>query len=554
MRKRRSACLPATPPPQTNNSLKTAPLSAEKQGEVDEGNNAENGAGDESEIQRLAALLPLDYDRERKPAAKRLGIQLKTLDTEVARRRAAGDQVGGAGRSVTFDDPEPWHDPVDGVALLQEISDTFRRKLILADGAADALAVWVVLTYCVEAFTYCPIIHVTAPEKQCGKSLVRDLCFELVYRPDSSENATAAYIFRAIEQFRLTLFLDEIDTVDMRSELGAALTGILNSGYHVKGAVSRTVGDDHIPTKFSTFGAKMVIGIGNSLSDATRSRCLVIPMRRKLPSETIESLRGYDGTDIRRRCQRWVDDNRLQMLKRGESKYPDWMNDRQKDILEPLLVIADLSGGDWPDRIREALRLRAGSPTDPTALGPKLLAAIKDAFGTEAQMTTMDLLAALVGMDDQPWRTICRGHSMDARKLSDLLRPYSVAPANIKVGGKQSKGYKLEWFADAFSRYLSRDVSFSPGGQAKPFACGGSSILGSPPVHTPLNIGETPPTDPSAGSLVDRRENETVTNNHGPVDGVDGSNGSPLEVPNDDVGWEDGTCWDPAGSFPVERE
>ena len=41
----------------------------------------------ETELQRLALLDPLEYDRERNEAAKRLGAQLKTLDAEVTKRR-----------------------------------------------------------------------------------------------------------------------------------------------------------------------------------------------------------------------------------------------------------------------------------------------------------------------------------------------------------------------------------------------------------------------------------------------------------------------------------
>ena len=49
--------------------------------------NAAKRSPDEAEFQRLAELSRVDYDRERKAAAKKLNITLPTLDIEVAERR-----------------------------------------------------------------------------------------------------------------------------------------------------------------------------------------------------------------------------------------------------------------------------------------------------------------------------------------------------------------------------------------------------------------------------------------------------------------------------------
>jgi hypothetical protein len=58
-------------------------------------------AADTLEIIRLAALPPLQYDRERKPVAERMGVRVDVLDTQVARVRT----------KAQFDDPDPDRPP-----------------------------------------------------------------------------------------------------------------------------------------------------------------------------------------------------------------------------------------------------------------------------------------------------------------------------------------------------------------------------------------------------------------------------------------------------------
>ena len=64
------------------------------------------GSAEENELQRLAQLSVLEYERNRRDVAKRLGIKVATLDLEVASRR--GD-VGGK-RLGTFQRPWPQRD------------------------------------------------------------------------------------------------------------------------------------------------------------------------------------------------------------------------------------------------------------------------------------------------------------------------------------------------------------------------------------------------------------------------------------------------------------
>jgi hypothetical protein len=79
--------------------LENAKLAAEKQ------------AADEKELDRLAALPLMEYDREREKAAKKLGVRVGTLDDLVAARRPekADDAQG---HDIELIEPKPWPDKV----------------------------------------------------------------------------------------------------------------------------------------------------------------------------------------------------------------------------------------------------------------------------------------------------------------------------------------------------------------------------------------------------------------------------------------------------------
>jgi hypothetical protein len=74
---------------------------------------------DAAELEKLARMAPLDYERARKAAAERLGIKrLSLLDSLVKGRRAELGLDGGdeekQGEAIEFPEVEPWPEPVDG--------------------------------------------------------------------------------------------------------------------------------------------------------------------------------------------------------------------------------------------------------------------------------------------------------------------------------------------------------------------------------------------------------------------------------------------------------
>ncbi|HEY8441322.1 MAG TPA: hypothetical protein VIK79_07730, partial [Xanthobacteraceae bacterium] len=141
------------------------------------------------EIERLTQLSTLDYEREREAAAKRLGMRLPVLDELVMR---AKQQTAGAAICPVLSAIEaaPWPEPMDGAMLLDEITAAVRRYVLLEQGAAEAIALWIVHTHCFDGFAISPRLAITSPVMRCGKTTLLEVLSCLVRRPMTTANAT----------------------------------------------------------------------------------------------------------------------------------------------------------------------------------------------------------------------------------------------------------------------------------------------------------------------------------------------------------------------------
>ncbi|KAB2922653.1 MAG: DUF3631 domain-containing protein [Candidatus Contendobacter sp.] len=443
-----------------------APADERQPAETQPPPDAGGHADDDAEIALLAALNPIQYDRQRTAAAKRLGIRGDTLDKLVKAARGEPDKDSNAGGSaLEFDDVEPWSEPVDGAALLNELAASVKRHMALPEHAAAAIALWVTSTYIVVNHGHiAPMLAITSPEKRCGKTTLLDWLSRLVERPLKAANITASAIFRTVDVCKPTLLIDEADS--FLGESGDELRGILNSGHSRTSAyVIRCCGDNAEPRRFSTWSCKAVALIGklegkySTLAD----RSIEIQLRRKLPAEKLMKLRHvHDGhfDELARRCARFALDNGA-AIGAARPDIPDCLNDRAQDNWEPLLAIADVAAGAWPRLARTvAIALSGGADTGGGdaggSLGVQLLSDLRRYFegGNATSYPTTALLRFLNEIDDAPWPAFAKGKPMTARHLSRLLHPYGITRQTFRAGMETAKGYHVADFADAFSRYL----------------------------------------------------------------------------------------------------
>lgn len=191
---------------------------------------------------------------------------------------------------------QPWPQPVDGEALLNDLRNFINRHVVSDDYTAVATTLWIAFTWFIDSVTIAPIANITAPMPNCGKSTLLDLMELLVKRPIKADSITPAVVFRSVDRWHPTLLIDEVDTFIKGND---DLRCILNSGHKRNGKALRSVGNNHDPHAFSTWGAKALCGIG-SLASTLKSRSICLDLRRKLPEERVENLRHADPAETDR--------------------------------------------------------------------------------------------------------------------------------------------------------------------------------------------------------------------------------------------------------------
>ena len=421
---------------------------------------------DEVELARLAALAPLEYDRERKATARRMGAQTTTLDGLVRARRVE-NETGNANdvdESALLIEHEPWPHDVDGVELLNDLVAAFENYVVLPDGAAAALALWVVHAHAHDAAYISPILTIVSPDKRCGKTTTLGVVQALVPKALSTSNISTAALFRSVEKWRPTVLIDEADTFLRDND---ELRGVLNSG-HIRSSarVIRTVGDDHEPKAFRTWAPKAIALIGEPPSTLL-DRSIVVPLRRKRRDEAVQRFRMDrlgDLQELARRAARWAEDN-IDILRDLDPDVPHALNDRAADNWRAPLAIADWVGGEWPGRARDvALALSGDKAVEDASPGAMLLADMEIIFSQRGadRIVTADLIAALVDMEDRPWAEWRRGQPVTFTSISRLLKPYGIKPDKWRVKLDSERGYLRAACEDAFSRYLRPNTATPP--------------------------------------------------------------------------------------------
>lgn len=375
------------------------------------------------------------------------------FDSSDNRVRADDSRQGSV---LALSDPDPWPEPVDGAAVLDELRETHRRYIAPPEAGDVAFALWVVHTHAHDAAFISPILALTSPEKRCGKTQTLALLLSLVPRPLPATNVTSAVVFRTVEAYRPTLLVDEADTF-----LGEhpELRGILNSGHRRDMAyVPRTVGEDHEPRMFSTWAPKSIAMIGR-LPGTLADRSIELRMRRRTAAETVEPLRADHAgrlEPLRRRAWTWAQTN-LEALRVADPVMPAGLHDRAADNWRPLIAIADLAGGEWPTLARWAAGVLSSLDADGTeGAGILLLADIRDIFDRRGvdRLATKHILHELHALEESPWPEWYRGSALSARALAKLLRPFEVHSKQTWIGSENLRGYERDQFEDAFRRYI----------------------------------------------------------------------------------------------------
>ena len=189
------------------------------------------------------------------------------------------------------------------------------------------------------------------------------------------------------------------------------LRALINAGFERNAPAGRTVGPTHIPTDFNTFAMVALAGIGR-MPDTIEDRAVVVMMmKRRTADEPVHPYRlrpdQPDVHKLRDRLAEWVDTVR----DRAGAEYPELpIEDRAADLWEPLVSVAELAGGDWPELARAAAKVLTDTSADDDArsFNVLLLNDIEALFDDVADgfIKSADLCKRLRGLDESPWSDI----------------------------------------------------------------------------------------------------------------------------------------------------
>lgn len=390
---------------------------------------------------------------------------LETAEAVAAHKATAKQSTPKA--ADPFPAIEPWPDEVDGVLLLGEIRDCIERYMVLPRHASDVLALWTVHTYVFHVGDYTPYLLVTSPTRECGKSTLLDLLANLAHRAQLTGGITAAALYRRIARLAPTMLLDELDT-RLRGDGGELLRGVLNTGFHRSGKITICVGDDHEEKDFATYCPKVLAGIGR-VWDTVTSRSIPIRLARASKEELarLDRVRGdriaEETLDLRRKLARLAIEI-TPPLAVTDSVTPSELGARQSDVWRPLLGIADVVGGGWPDRARTAALALHGVAEEEGDLGLLVLGDVRSICSstTSPVVATDYILQELTKREDRPWPEYRHGKPITARGLASLLGRFGIKPKQHRLGVEITRGYDVTALRSVFNAYLPPETSVTP--------------------------------------------------------------------------------------------
>ena len=407
----------------------------------------------DQELDRILAKQELE--RDRREATARIADRYISRDgsepTDVERKaKAAG---------LTVIDGDKTEHPKSGAVVLDKTYALIGRFVAYpSDHARVAHTLWIAHTHLMDRWDSTPRLFFSSAEPASGKSRALEVTELLVPNPMTAVNVTPAYLFRKVgAEEGATILFDEIDTVfGPKAKENEEIRGLLNAG-HRKGAVAgrcvargQTVMTEEIPA----YAAVAMAGLG-WLPDTIMTRSVLIRMRRRNQGESVEPFRRRvhqpDGDRVRQLIEHWTE---LLPAEISWPELPPEIQDRDADVWEALIVVADLAGGTWPVRARAAaVALVAEAKDTEPSLGVRLLADLRTVFGSADELPSKIILNALHAIEEAPWTNL-KGKPLDERGLAHRLRQYGIKPKVIRVGTGTPRGYTQADFFDAWQRYL----------------------------------------------------------------------------------------------------
>jgi hypothetical protein len=304
----------------------------------------------------------------------------------------------------------------------------------------DLCAAFVLATWTLERFNSVPYLRILGPIKS-GKTRLMETLAKLCYRPILSANISVAALFRVIEAWRPTLFLDESETYMRQGK--EDILSLLNAGYRFGQVAIRVNTESRTSTieTFNVYGFKALAGT-EAFTPAIESRTVKIymekaarPLLRRLDEPRAREIRaqllsyrfkvlGENGeSGVIGEVKTGVGD----CLKNGDA--------RLAELFEPLLVTASPEG-----RIAVEACMKAAEEEEKTeertSVEAQMITAIVSAYkGTSDRFTTEEITNTLnIGLSE--------GEVWKSRSVGKIVKRMGFP--KILAGRERRAAYKFD--------------------------------------------------------------------------------------------------------------
>jgi hypothetical protein len=425
---------------------------------------------------------------------------------------------------LTFDPSEL--EDIDGDQLLQDVSAFIGRYLHCSEHQRILLALWAMHTHAFVGIQVTPYLAIQSAEKQSGKTLCLHLLSLLCNDPVFTAGFTVNTLSRRLDERICTVLLDERQgTIGTRARSkNPALRAVLAGGFDAGAGLTDSKEERNIfaPKAFAGMGelpqalADRSISIilkpldqpyttgyavthtdkvSGSAPDSTceapntaRSAYAVThgdgensgleqagsPARAAFARDGVQvqrfalRLAGKESKRLQERLNYWAmehDPELEEMRAYSWEDFPSGLSPRRQDMIEPLLQLADIVGGEWPSRIREAFTVLFQEEAD-FALrhSIQLLADIRDCFAHFNYPERLSSAMLLDWMHSRPSRPWDDDGPVTARTIARLLAPFEIHPRPQRSGpgSKLARGYQLGDFKKHWRTHLNFEVPPRP--------------------------------------------------------------------------------------------
>jgi putative DNA primase/helicase len=199
---------------------------------------------------------------------------------------------------------EPWPDPADAEELFNEIMVRIGKEVIIEPYQLWVCALWVMFTWVHPQMEFSPILYITGPTYECGKTTLLNVIGKMVIRPAKTANVSPPALYRLSELYHPTCLMDEAQDHLKNPDFWL----VIKSGHTPGEYAIRCNPNTNEPEVFDVFCPKLLAGIGKA-NPQIMSRSIIIEMERK-DGELDRSLRESDPVfvEIRRKLTRWASD------------------------------------------------------------------------------------------------------------------------------------------------------------------------------------------------------------------------------------------------------